>query len=695
MSLIGAALLAFGVAAHTPADPVSRASAPVDSLAVLKQARRAQRDFENRRFMLLPIVPSAGSRCDVRVGRYCYWQDDAESAPEEPKPIVELRDRLLARLAALGAQLPGDRWISGQRVRYLSEGRRGADAVSAALECQAEPAWCASIAVLAYRASGEVAAADSALSAALEAMSADERCAALDIEPLIEGTFRDRYRAAGCTERDSLVTRWLWLTRGSYADAENEVRVEIFSRRLFAQLATESSSPYGPITGSDLRDLVLRYGWSESWGRTEPRAGLFEQGSAVGFDGPHTFALAPDDGALADLSMIGDPPRLRDDPTARARFPIHDVRALGGMAHRLALFRRGDSTLAIAAYDASADTALSGVDSARAAFSLLRDERTPPVVARAVRGTRGVMTAMAPWRPSLVAVELRDSSSRRAARARIGVPLGDTINGRVALSDLLLFAADSDLATALDSVVAKAIIDGRIPSGARLGIFWEMYGLDQGERVTAAVGLVPDEAGFFRRAAERAHLVEPRTPVHLRWEDAPEVRGSVGGTDPHAGARRHRRRQLHCRADVERRGTTDTPRGQPRPDRFPMSPRARPRDAAAPPDLHPTRASMFTLRVVRHGSQDQLLASCQSAALPVRGEVLQLDTSDSAGEPAGPSTLWRVIAVTLHVPSIHSQAPADGSPLAVKLVEVTVLPDSELSALVAHRERAALSESIL
>ena len=104
---------------------------------------------------------------------------------------------------------------------------------------------------------------------------------------------------------------------------------------------------------------------------------------------------------------------------------------------------------------------------------------------------------------------------------------------------------------------------------------------------------------------------------------------------------------------------------------------------------------MFTLRVVRHGHQEQLLAACQSAALPVRGEVLQLDTSDSGGEPSGPSTLWRVVAVTLHVPGLKSQAPADGSELRVRLVEVTVLPDSELTALVAHRERAALSESIL
>ncbi|HWE43837.1 MAG TPA: hypothetical protein VG432_15125 [Gemmatimonadaceae bacterium] len=529
MSLVGAALLIAGLANSARADSLPRPLSAVDSVAVLKQARRAQRDFESRRFMLLPVVPSAGSRCDVRVGRWCYWQDDAEDAPGEPKKIADLRSRFLDRLASLAARVPGDRWISGQRVRYLSEARRGAEAVAVARDCRAEPSWCASLAVIAYRAAGDIPAADSALSAALAAMPEEQRCAALDIGPLIEGTFRDRYRAASCSERDSLTARWLWLARGSYADSSNEVRVEIFSRRLFAQLASESTSPYGPITAPDLRELVLRYGWSESWGRSEPGAGLTDRGTAVGFDGPHTFALAPDDGALADLSTIGDPPRLRNDPTARARFPIHGTRTLGGLAHRLALFRRGDSTLAIAAYDASADTAMRGVDSATVAFALLRDEHTAPVVARAVHGTRGIVTAMAPWRPALVAVELRDSASSRAARARIGVPLGDTASGRVGLSDLLLFAADSDMATALDSVVSRAIVDGRIPGGARLGIFWEMYGLDQGERVTASVGLIPDQSGFLRRAAERAHLVEPRTPIHLRWEDAPEVIGSVGG----------------------------------------------------------------------------------------------------------------------------------------------------------------------
>lgn len=104
---------------------------------------------------------------------------------------------------------------------------------------------------------------------------------------------------------------------------------------------------------------------------------------------------------------------------------------------------------------------------------------------------------------------------------------------------------------------------------------------------------------------------------------------------------------------------------------------------------------MITLRVVRHDNHDQLLAECASSVLPARGEVLQLDVNDRDGGPAAPSTLWRVVSVTIHVPSLRSHAPADGSALAVRVAEVAVLPDSELPTAHAMRARAALSESIL
>ena len=104
---------------------------------------------------------------------------------------------------------------------------------------------------------------------------------------------------------------------------------------------------------------------------------------------------------------------------------------------------------------------------------------------------------------------------------------------------------------------------------------------------------------------------------------------------------------------------------------------------------------MVTLRVVRHDRHEQVLAECLSDVIPARGEVVQLDTTDRAGEMTRPSTMWRVVSVTLHVPSLASQSPPDGAPLAVKRVEVAVLPDV---ALVPEFEAAAakiLSESKL
>lgn len=101
---------------------------------------------------------------------------------------------------------------------------------------------------------------------------------------------------------------------------------------------------------------------------------------------------------------------------------------------------------------------------------------------------------------------------------------------------------------------------------------------------------------------------------------------------------------------------------------------------------------MVTLRVVRH-DRDQLLAECHSTVVPARGEVLQLDTLDERGEKSRPSTLWRVVSVTLHVPSLASSVPPGNGPLAVRQVEVSVLPDVALVPEFAAAAEKILSES--
>ena len=518
-----AALVAL-VAAH------SISGQQPDSVSTLRSAKRAQAEFEMRRHSLLPEVGTYGGPCDAIVGRFCYWVDDNVENPKEPTRIGELRDRLLSRLAELGATSPGDRWIVGQRVRYLIEAGRLAEGAATARECRADTGWCASLAALALHAIGDIRAADSAVTAALDAMSEKERCAAIDIEPLLNGALKRRFHNATCAERDSLAARWWWLAQPLYLTGGNPLRAELFARRTLVRLASESRSPYSMTPGKDMEAIVLRYGWPVAWGRTPPRIGATSGADAVGFDAKPSLAYGLSSRAVEDLSAVGDGSYSLTDRRALSRFSSVSVTAVGSLRRQVSTFKRGDSTLVVAAYDADGDTAVASAREPVSALVLLRDERTPSVIVRGSVGKHGVLTAIAPWRPRLIAVEMLDSASRRSARARDGVAERDTVRYRVELSDLLLFsAADSSAAFTLESVASRALATGRVASDGKLGLFWEMYGLEASERVTATVGFVPAEVGLLRRMAERARLASPRTPVHLQWSDAPEVRGSVGG----------------------------------------------------------------------------------------------------------------------------------------------------------------------
>ena len=61
---------------------------------------------------------------------------------------------------------------------------------------------------------------------------------------------------------------------------------------------------------------------------------------------------------------------------------------------------------------------------------------------------------------------------------------------------------------------------------------------------------------------------------------------------------------------------------------------------------------MITLRVTRHDRNEQLLAECQGAVIPARGEMLQLDTVEADGTMSRPSTMWRIVDVAL-MPSLQ------------------------------------------
>jgi hypothetical protein len=503
--------------------PALPAAPTPDSAAVRKGARRAQERFETYRVHRLPWAPGRNGQCDVQIGRLCYWYDDDPELPPEPREIGVARDTLLATLARAAEALPGDGWIAGQRVRYLTQGGRVRDAVDAAAACRsAEPGWCAALAGLALHVAGEFAAADSAFAVALAALPERRRCEWLDLAVLLQGELRDRYRRTGCAERPALNERLWWLARPFYVIGGNDLRTEHYARLTMARVLEKTRVPHGMPWGDDMEELLVRYGWETSWARD--RSSTLSTGGSgtpvvAGYEPRPSYYFLPTARALAaPADARPDDWELRD-PRASTRYSPAYGRPVARLDAQTALFRRGDSTLAVATYDLSRDTLFAGGVS-EAALVLARDEHSEVIIGRAPStGVRGVLTATAPWRPALVGVEVLSRQAGRAARTRFGTGPRPDSGARIALSDLLLLDATAAPPTTLAEALPHVRASTRARVGERVGLFWEVYGLtDRAQNVSVSLTTGRARTGWGRRSLEALRLARRPQPVRLRWE---------------------------------------------------------------------------------------------------------------------------------------------------------------------------------
>lgn len=517
-----------------PSTPASIAYA--DSQRVARSARRAQADFERLRRGRLPQVDEGGSdRCDERIGLWCYWYDgDIERRyPDEPESIKRARDDLLGALTRAADSLPGDGWINGQRVRYLIEGDRAAEAVGVARACAAEAWWCAALTGYALHATHDYAAADSAFAAALLAMPGNEHCRWSDLSMILGGDLGSRYDRLSCAARDSLNARIWWLADPLFSVPGNDLRTEHYSRLTLARLSEDTPSPYGGYWHDPMREISLRYGWPVSWVRRRPPVpSLSAESQVIGYDRTPSYDFfpslravdAPASAASGDWELAGARPRTRYAP-AYAKYFV-------ALEHQAATFRRGDSTIVVAAYDVSADTGFRS-DSVTATLALARDPETAPVLRQFAHASpTGILVDTAAWASALLSVEVV-AAPRRAARARYGVHATDPApRARVTVSDLLLFTPGAEVPMSLDGAALLARPSTRAHSSERLGLFWETYGLRPGEVVKLSVSILPRRHGL-RAVADALRLSRPPSPTNLQWEEAASV---VGGAAARAVA---------------------------------------------------------------------------------------------------------------------------------------------------------------
>jgi len=500
-----------------------------DSVAVLKSAKRAQAEYETTRRYSLPERPGGWSGvCGERIGRVCYWydggDDDEAKAPEEPSRIREARTRLLAALDDAAATLPGDEWIVGQRVRYLLEDRQPPVAARVAEQCRAVAWWCEALGGLVRHVSGDFVGADRVFAAALAAMPEDERCQWSDISSLLEGELAERYGRLDCTGRAAFAARWWWLAQPLYSLGGNDRRTEHFARRVMIRIQQGRRNPLGLYWDDDLRDVMLRYGWATWWTRDPPTSALVPSEPRVtGHEPSPAFRFAPAARALDDPSSAQPDDWRFEPPGARERYAPAYAKAFTYLEHQRAVFRRGDSCLVVAAYNLSADT-LFAEHAVTTALALGADERTLTTSrdSTVAAGPR-TLTATARCQPLVFSLEAIAQRERHVTRARYGLAPAPPAHEHAAISDLLLFDPPDSLPMSLDAVVPHARGSTRVPSGHRLGVFWELYGIDPARgAVGVSLTIAPEGTGWLRRAVESVGLATRRRGVRLEWQEVPQ-----------------------------------------------------------------------------------------------------------------------------------------------------------------------------
>jgi hypothetical protein len=503
------------------------ARARADSARVLRGARQAQAAFERLRFRHLPWSNSgggSGGRCDEHIGRFCIWHEDEETppwkAPPEAEPVKTGRDRMLAGLAEAADASPGDAWVAGQRVRYLVEAGRPAEAVAAARACRSDAWWCRALEGYAHHAAGAHTDAEAAFAAAVAAMPEDERREWTDLTPILEDGDARALRRLPQPARDSLAARLWWLADPFWSLPGNDRRTEHFARLVADRFQDRARVTEGLAWASDLREILLRYGHPTGWERIRVPYITQSRASVVTHYAPEAYEFLPRLRDAREPTLLAPGEWKLEKHRARTSYAPPAAASMDELPHQLAVFRRGGRAEVVAAFALEHDS-LPAAPEIEAALVLARDERSEPVTAAArAAGRRAVLRATAAPETAMVSLEVRERATRRAARARFGADLRPQPGERITLSDVLLLSDAAARPTTLDEAAPLARSDTRLAPGERLSLFWEVYGLEPGmDSVTVSVAVARRAVGGLRRAAERLGLARTATPVRMRWNE--------------------------------------------------------------------------------------------------------------------------------------------------------------------------------
>ena len=499
-----------------------------DSLRILHWAQHAQWDFErHRRFGLPSMYTNQSAPCDV-IGRFCLRHRGVAFQRIPIEPLEQSRQNLRRVLDSAAALLPGDNWIAGQRVRYLVDDGDGTAALQAARSCRGTSWWCSALEGMALHVTGDFLGAEAAFQKALSQMPAEKRCSWTDLSYLLEQSLRAAYRRLGCEERAGLERRVWLLADPLFITPGNERWTEHLARHVWAESERAAVNTFWMPWGPDLEEMIVRFGWSEKWTREPPA--ILETGPPVinGHEHEPNYHFFPEREPQEDVNALDESLWDLGKTQPREAYAPRYAQVFARLQPQVARFRRGDSTLVVAAYR-TADFVFLGQHSFSGALAVLANDSTPPLVARSTESSqRAAMLAITPARAAMLSVETLARDSTVASRWRAVMTRLELRQDALTISDLLFYEPSSTLATDVYQA-AQTAYGNVLYRDKKVGLYWELYGqTSRDSLMTVSLTLSPITDNPFKRVIQALGIGYRPAPINIRWRE----NGSAGFRSP-------------------------------------------------------------------------------------------------------------------------------------------------------------------
>jgi hypothetical protein len=85
--------------------------------------------------------------------------------------------------------------------------------------------------------------------------------------PILDYSLRGKYKRVGCGTNEKIAERLWWLADPFWSVPGNDRRTEHFARHTMSKIQEPARNAYNISWSSDLREMVVRYGWARFWTR--------------------------------------------------------------------------------------------------------------------------------------------------------------------------------------------------------------------------------------------------------------------------------------------------------------------------------------------------------------------------------------------------------------------------------------------